>query len=55
MAPSDAGWEGNDMIGLETDGLKVSGDETGVLLAVRGGTCEGEERMWWRCGGWRGA
>ncbi len=37
MAASEAGWEGNDMLGAELAGLKRPGDETGVLLAVRGG------------------
>ena len=38
---SDADWVGKVMAGRGRDGLKRPGDDTGVLLAVRWGTCEG--------------
>ncbi len=41
MAVSEPGWEEKDKLGRGRVGLKSPGDDTGVLLAVRCGICDG--------------
>ena len=41
VALSEAGGDGKVIAGRGRDGLKRPGDDTGVLFAVRCGTCEG--------------
>ena len=39
MVVSDAGWDGKVIAARGWDGLKIPGEETGVLLAVLCGGC----------------